>query len=934
MSRVARRSVGRAPLLLIAWDSVLLSVAVTFSAGRWTSAADLADTLLVASWAAVPRLFAPFLGSMRRPRPFPEALFHALLILVVAVALFVAGIDLLWGGRGAFVGEPETSFTIAAVVLAAWTSAFFLFHSAWYRVHDVVILGAFAIGLVHAQPQPVAAGALFLLAFSLSASIRNLLHNVYSGVRESAVPWRAAHRSGFRAAVGMVAGFVGLYFLFSFWAVYEDSRPVPPPRRTSGPIRSIVGRDSGTAGAPIGGEPARPEEPRPDLGLEFGLSDERGEPLPFEEWSSDQREIVRRIALGQLGGPRMGDLGPVRASDEVAFRLHVPDASDRQRWQIQRRTLFRAGASLGPRDDIDHWPIEPSSELRQWVRGGRLEAGSDLAALGRQAVEIEFEVVTPGIDAPVAPYTPRVFGPISRSTVYRRHETGGLSIVTGFEAGDRYRVLFRPLEFDAGLIRARTVGAAGVHEDPRTLEVPSETLAGIDLRAFGEPIFEGTDSIASKLIALRRFYQESSFRYALRTDWRAESHRLATFLTEQRTGDCNYFAIATAVLLRVGGVSTRVAVGLAGAMPDPERFEAGVHEGYLLRHSGAHAWTEVFIPDYGWVPIDPATWIPIDAADEDETTADVAEGAPKSDEELASNDETREERSTESSTTPPTGPAEESAEARRRPRMTGATERGLAAGGLDGSRFESEPPERAPPSWIDESAQAPIEDGPLLPADRARELFAATRSDASDTAPPGLDGSFDGDPVVRGESPDRSVGAESVVAERGAVAADGPRSVASLVLRTVLLVAIGLLLVATLRRFLVPPREESEDRDSEDPSRIMILNPLGDAPPAPPGRAPEAPDELILYHYRALQYELSRTRRHRREHETPAQHARRIGSNQDDVYSRAFRDLISRVYAVLYGRRTMTVDDVHVAEASARKLRGLPVDDVTESIDS
>ncbi|MDG1481063.1 MAG: transglutaminaseTgpA domain-containing protein [Myxococcota bacterium] len=73
---------------------------------------------------------------------------------------------------------------------------------------------------------------------------------------------------------------------------------------------------------------------------------------------------------------------------------------------------------------------------------------------------------------------------------------------------------------------------------------------------------------------------------------------LSEFLFVSRTGHCEYFAAALAVLLRAQGVESRVVSGLRGG----EDAEDGAR---LFRQRDAHAWVEVYVSDAGWLRLDP-----------------------------------------------------------------------------------------------------------------------------------------------------------------------------------------------------------------------------------------------------------------------------------------------------------------------------------------
>lgn len=81
---------------------------------------------------------------------------------------------------------------------------------------------------------------------------------------------------------------------------------------------------------------------------------------------------------------------------------------------------------------------------------------------------------------------------------------------------------------------------------------------------------------------------------------------LADFLFAARSGNCEYFASAAAVLLRHAGVPTRLVTGfLAGDFNEYGNF-------YDVRQNQAHAWVEAYIGGLGWVRLDPT---PSSAAD-------------------------------------------------------------------------------------------------------------------------------------------------------------------------------------------------------------------------------------------------------------------------------------------------------------------------------
>ncbi|MCM3870921.1 MAG: DUF3488 and transglutaminase-like domain-containing protein [Pyrinomonadaceae bacterium] len=75
---------------------------------------------------------------------------------------------------------------------------------------------------------------------------------------------------------------------------------------------------------------------------------------------------------------------------------------------------------------------------------------------------------------------------------------------------------------------------------------------------------------------------------------------LSDFLFNVRTGHCEYFSTAMAVMLRTQGVATRV---VNGFLPGEYNEVAGA---YTVRQSDAHSWVEVYFPETNsWVTFDP-----------------------------------------------------------------------------------------------------------------------------------------------------------------------------------------------------------------------------------------------------------------------------------------------------------------------------------------
>jgi protein-glutamine gamma-glutamyltransferase len=95
-------------------------------------------------------------------------------------------------------------------------------------------------------------------------------------------------------------------------------------------------------------------------------------------------------------------------------------------------------------------------------------------------------------------------------------------------------------------------------------------------------------------------YLSSEFEYTLTLTRRTTLDPLEEFLFVRRSGNCEYFAAALAVMLRSQGIPARVVGG----------FQQGEWNAYghyfMVRLRDAHAWVEAHVDGVGWVTFDPS----------------------------------------------------------------------------------------------------------------------------------------------------------------------------------------------------------------------------------------------------------------------------------------------------------------------------------------
>jgi len=94
-------------------------------------------------------------------------------------------------------------------------------------------------------------------------------------------------------------------------------------------------------------------------------------------------------------------------------------------------------------------------------------------------------------------------------------------------------------------------------------------------------------------------YLKAHYAYTLDLSGPRANDPLANFLFVRRAGHCEYFASAMTIMLRSIGIPSRYVTGFV-----PGEFN-DIGGDYIVRESDAHAWVEVYFPDYGWITFDP-----------------------------------------------------------------------------------------------------------------------------------------------------------------------------------------------------------------------------------------------------------------------------------------------------------------------------------------
>ncbi len=185
--------------------------------------------------------------------------------------------------------------------------------------------------------------------------------------------------------------------------------------------------------------------------------------------------------------------------------------------------------------------------------------------------------------------------------------------ITGMTAVSMRRNSLGSVHVDVGAewLQYRAEGAAGVRTDPPPA-APDSILPVTERAVFERVAAElGLRGVPAEEAVGRIARHLGTFTYSLYRDRPAPKGEtaLGDFMTRTRTGHCEYFASAAALLLRAAGIPARYATGYAV----DERSD--LEDAYVVRSRHAHAWTRAWVGGR-WIDLDttPPDWVAEEAS--------------------------------------------------------------------------------------------------------------------------------------------------------------------------------------------------------------------------------------------------------------------------------------------------------------------------------
>lgn len=297
----------------------------------------------------------------------------------------------------------------------------------------------------------------------------------------------------------------------------------------------------------------------------------------------------------------IGDVGEIKLSDAIMLRVSAPDGVPPGYLHRATYDVYTAGAwSASARLAV----VPPLRDGVWSVAGG----GGDSEAAGQD------------------PTTQDSIGrgPLAELRLSARHDGGravlaapfGAVRVTSSDITSLRRSALGVLEqsaADSGVVNYRLEYHPGVPiaADPGARDLAIPVAEEATLLTIRDSLELPNQATPGQRVGIVERWFGRGFSYALyQADQPVDGSALSRFLTEHRSGHCEYYASATVLLLRATGVPARYVTGFV------VQEWSDLEEAWVVRRRHAHAWARAWV-DGRWVDVDttPSNWFSAEQAE-------------------------------------------------------------------------------------------------------------------------------------------------------------------------------------------------------------------------------------------------------------------------------------------------------------------------------
>ncbi|HEU5139482.1 MAG TPA: transglutaminase domain-containing protein [Bacillales bacterium] len=298
--------------------------------------------------------------------------------------------------------------------------------------------------------------------------------------------------------------------------------------------------------------------------------------------------ITQRIGYGtddsRLGGPFVFDDTPV----------FTAITEDERYWRVESKDLYTGkGWKLSDQGELVTVNLEEESAPGLYFNSVKTEEvhTSIKLADGREFPQLVYGGMV--VDAKIPEEVQLMLNP--QKDKFRMVQNGEKISLPSYE------LTVEVPEFSIDVLKKPAEDPEAIKE--RYLQLPESLPQRV--RKLTKELTADADNRYAKAESVKDYLQSEEFTYDTKNvgvPGKNEDY-VAQFLFETKSGYCDNFSSAMAVMLRTIGIPTRWVKGFT-----PGSYEKTLDDGtsvYKVTNANAHSWVEVYFPNSGWVPFEP-----------------------------------------------------------------------------------------------------------------------------------------------------------------------------------------------------------------------------------------------------------------------------------------------------------------------------------------
>jgi hypothetical protein len=318
----------------------------------------------------------------------------------------------------------------------------------------------------------------------------------------------------------------------------------------------------------------------------------------------DDTSLGATRATGFADQVRLGDIGEIMGSSDVAMELSFRGLPQSREWTAPEVTAWLGDSPLFRGRALETYRSGRWESMKM-----RMGMVSSIVPRNEPLVQVDFDLRTGGsptlftIGHPVACRTPYGLAGVERHTITDEYFRSDDTPTGGF----RYSLFIRPdgndqptvFELGRKLLQNGIRTSHLTNYDSALLQYPTDLL---HVPSLTHQILADLPPNADPIIKARRLESHlrdnPDFQYSLTLA--VQDHTidpLEDFLANRRSGHCEYFASALALMLRAAAIPSRLITGYKGGdwVESKQRF--------VVQQRHAHAWVEARIHGE-WITLD------------------------------------------------------------------------------------------------------------------------------------------------------------------------------------------------------------------------------------------------------------------------------------------------------------------------------------------